>query len=63
MIILLLEFLMKKEYVKPTLMEIKLEVCEMIASSGYAMIDFGDDVNSATTDSNKRRGSWGNRWE
>ena len=55
---------MKKEYIKPTLIEIKLESGEMMASSmGYTTIGFGDDVNSATTDSRGRRGTWGNRWE
>ena len=55
--------MMKKEYVKPALVEVKLEVCEMMASSDCATIGIGEDVSSATTDGNERRGSWGNRWE
>ena len=50
---------MKTEYIKPEIMVEEVELVNMIATS----VRIGEDVEETTTDTNARRGVWGDRWE
>lgn len=51
---------MKDEYVRPAMVKIELAAEEIIATSTTMTI--GNDVETATTDTQGHRGSWGDLW-
>lgn len=50
---------MKTEYIKPEMLIEEVELTTMIATS----LNVGEDIEEGTTDTNGRRGSWGNLWD
>lgn len=50
---------MKTEYIKPEMQIEEVELASMITTS----LNVGEDIEEGTTDTNGRRGSWGNRWD
>ncbi len=50
---------MRMKYIKPEILIEEVELVSMIATS----LNIGEDVEEGTTDTNGRRGSWGDRWE
>ena len=50
---------MKTEYIKPEIMIEEGELATMIATS----VRIGEDVEETTTDTNGRRGTWGDLWD
>lgn len=52
---------MKNRYVKPAIVECIVVVEEVIA--GSTTIAIGSDVESATTDTGRSRGEWGDLWK
>ena len=53
---------MKNKYIKPVTVDCGVVVTEIIAGSSIT-IGIGKDVDNATTDAGKSRGTWGNLWE
>ena len=50
---------MKTEYIKPEIQMEEAELACLIATS----LNVGEEIEEGTTDTNKRRGTWGNFWE
>lgn len=53
---------MKNKYIKPITVEYGTVISEIVAGSSVT-IGIGKDVDKATTDAGKSRGSWGDLWE